>query len=98
MRVAKNAYICAMGTAQLVQLFQTAFHMLAVPMRQQDGMPEGIILTEARGDGGFGYDPVFYVPAYDKTYAELSAEEKNQISHRARALQSLKEKQVKLHG
>ena len=46
----------------------------------------GVILHECRGTGGFGYDPVFYIPAVGKTFAEVTAEEKNAISHRARAL------------
>jgi XTP/dITP diphosphohydrolase len=50
-----------------------------------EGVLEGIIATEARGAGGFGYDPIVYLPAYGKTVAELPAEVKNQISHRARA-------------
>ena len=47
----------------------------------------GRILHEVHGSNGFGYDPVFYVPEQGKTFAELSPEEKNAISHRARALQ-----------
>ncbi len=47
----------------------------------------GVILTAPQGQGGFGYDPVFYLPERGKTYAELAPEEKNAISHRARALQ-----------
>lgn len=47
----------------------------------------GVILTAPKGAGGFGYDPVFYLPERGKTYAELAPEEKNAISHRARALQ-----------
>jgi XTP/dITP diphosphohydrolase len=50
-----------------------------------EGVLEGMIATEPRGAGGFGYDPIFYLPAYGKTVAELPAEEKNRISHRARA-------------
>jgi XTP/dITP diphosphohydrolase len=46
---------------------------------------DGEILESPRGSGGFGYDPVFYFPALKKTFAELLAEEKNQISHRGRA-------------
>ena len=52
-----------------------------------EGICSGIINRELRGTGGFGYDPVFYLPEYDKTVAELSLEEKNQVSHRARAAQ-----------
>ena len=48
----------------------------------------GQILLAPQGQGGFGYDPVFYLPELQKTYAELRPEEKNAISHRARALQA----------
>ena len=54
------------------------------------GTCPGVILRERRGDGGFGYDPLFYIEALDKTMAELTMEEKNSISHRKRALQGLK--------
>lgn len=46
----------------------------------------GIILFEERGNGGFGYDPLFYCPKFDKTYAELTPDEKNSISHRGVAM------------
>ena len=52
----------------------------------------GRILREARGENGFGYDPVFFVEEDGKTMAEMSAERKNEISHRARALQALAKK------
>ena len=58
--------------------------------RQVDGIVRGRIATEERGDGGFGYDPVFIPEGYDKTFAELPAETKNTISHRARAMSELK--------
>ena len=51
----------------------------------------GEITTSARGEGGFGYDPLFVPEGYDKTFAELSAEEKNAISHRGRAVRKLAE-------
>lgn len=51
-----------------------------------EGTCEGIIATEPRGKGGFGYDPLFYLPEIGKTFAELEPEIKNKISHRARAL------------
>jgi XTP/dITP diphosphohydrolase len=54
-----------------------------------EGTCEGIIIDEPRGEGGFGYDPVFFVPEMNKTFAELSSEEKNRISHRARAVKAL---------
>ena len=53
------------------------------------GEVEGTLTLEERGDGGFGYDPIFIPDGYDRTFAELSAEEKNSISHRARALMQI---------
>ena len=50
------------------------------------GVCPGVILRAPRGEGGFGYDPVFYLPEFGKTFAELAGEEKNRISHRGRAL------------
>ncbi len=50
-----------------------------------EGVCEGVISLEARGSEGFGYDPVFYIPELEKTMAELTLEEKNRVSHRARA-------------
>lgn len=55
-----------------------------------DGNVDGYILHEPRGNYGFGYDPLFYLPEYDKAMAELPQEEKNKISHRARAIKKLK--------
>ena len=57
-----------------------------------EGECQGVIIDEKRGDGGFGYDPVFYVKEDGLTMAEMSAERKNEISHRARALQALAKK------
>ena len=54
------------------------------------GTCEGYINLAPQGDGGFGYDPVFWLPAYNCTMAEVGLEIKNQISHRAQALQQLK--------
>lgn len=54
------------------------------------GVIEGRIDYEEKGENGFGYDPIFYVPEYGCTTAQLSAEEKNRISHRARALNAMK--------
>lgn len=50
-----------------------------------EGTCPGVILRELKGQGGFGYDPLFYVPEMGKTFAELSMEEKNRISHRGHA-------------
>jgi len=55
------------------------------------GTLEGIIAEEPAGTGGFGYDPVFHVPELGKTLAELSAEQKNCISHRAKAFAEIRE-------
>lgn len=54
-----------------------------------DGVCEGVIGEELRGYDGFGYDPLFYIPDIDKTLAECSKVEKNGISHRGHALQSM---------
>ena len=51
-----------------------------------EGKCEGLIGFELRGEGGFGYDPLFIVDGLGKTFAELSPEEKNRVSHRGRAL------------
>ena len=53
------------------------------------GICTGEILTSPRGEGGFGYDPIFYVPEYALTFAEMSPELKRKISHRGRAFQQL---------
>lgn len=58
----------------------------------------GFITLKPKGSNGFGYDPLFYVPEYDKTFAELEPEVKNQISHRAIALKKLKEELKKHFG
>ncbi|PRD54365.1 RdgB/HAM1 family non-canonical purine NTP pyrophosphatase [Sphingobacterium gobiense] len=54
-----------------------------------EGVIEGDIIPERRGAGGFGYDPIFIPQGYDRTFAEMTAEEKNQISHRAIAVGKL---------
>ena len=56
-----------------------------------EGIVDGEIIRERRGGEGFGYDPIFQPEGYDKTFAELGVEVKNQISHRARATQKLVE-------
>ena len=56
------------------------------------GVIEGEIGYESKGENGFGYDPIFYVPEYDMTTAQMSLELKNKISHRGKALGAMKEK------
>jgi XTP/dITP diphosphohydrolase len=67
--------------------------VLVDPVRTQnarfEGRCPGYILGEARGSNGFGYDPYFYLPEFGQTMGELSLEEKNKISHRAKALRQL---------
>jgi len=57
-----------------------------------EGIWEGRILESARGEGGFGYDPLFFDPALDRSAAELDPVEKNRVSHRARALRAIAER------
>jgi len=56
---------------------------------ESEGICPGEILQARRGKGGFGYDPIFYVPAYSMTFAEMDAPTKHTISHRGQAFQSL---------
>lgn len=63
-----------------------------------DGVCEGIILMKERGTGGFGYDPLFYMPDCRKTLAEMTVEEKNKISHRGNALKAFKQKLIRERG
>ena len=55
------------------------------------GTMEGLIAEEIKGDNGFGYDPIVYLPEYGRTSGELAPEEKNKISHRGKALALIKE-------
>ncbi|MBQ9832897.1 MAG: XTP/dITP diphosphatase [Clostridia bacterium] len=69
---------------------------VALARREKDtltaeGSVEGIILNEGRGENGFGYDPLFYYEPLNKTFAELTADEKNSLSHRKKALTALYE-------
>lgn len=59
---------------------------------QARGEAHGVLLWEAVGQGGFGYDPIFFYPPLGKTFAELAPEEKNRVSHRAVALKLMYEK------
>lgn len=60
-----------------------------VVLAAADGTVEGEILTAPRGRGGFGYDPLFFLPALGRTMAEISLEEKHSLSHRGRAFRAL---------
>ena len=67
---------------------------LKIPGRETliaEGSCPGTILRERRGSGGFGYDPLFLYEPMGKTYAEMNEEEKNGISHRARAAERMRE-------
>jgi XTP/dITP diphosphohydrolase len=55
----------------------------------RSGACEGILLGEPRGSGGFGYDPLFFIPSLGRTMAEIDLEEKNRLSHRAAAFRAL---------
>ncbi|HBI10122.1 XTP/dITP diphosphatase [Franconibacter pulveris] len=78
---------------------QAQFHCVLVYMRHADdptplvchGSWEGVITRKPAGEGGFGYDPIFFVPSEGKTAAELTREEKSAISHRGQALKLLLE-------
>jgi XTP/dITP diphosphohydrolase len=71
-------YRCVLACAKNGALYQTA-----------EGSVEGLILDAPRGTGGFGYDPLFYLPQLDRTMAEIDLETKLSLSHRGRALQRL---------
>ena len=78
----EGMFVCVLALVQhaddpLPQIFQ--------------GIWKGEVLEAARGENGFGYDPIFYLPEYGCTSAELSMEEKNKISHRGKALRAIKD-------
>jgi XTP/dITP diphosphohydrolase len=72
-------FVCALC------LVDATGHIIA----EAQGECEGQIIADLRGSHGFGYDPLFYIPAYGRTMAELPLESKNTISHRGRAIQAL---------
>ena len=74
-------YHCVLAAARDGEVIVTA-----------DGTVEGMLLQAPRGTGGFGYDPLFFLPELDATMAEISLEQKLTLSHRGRALQTLLEK------
>lgn len=60
------------------------------PVLVVEGKAEGMLLRAARGENGFGYDPYFFYPPFGKSFAQLSAQEKNSVSHRRHALDALR--------
>ena len=71
-------------------LFRTAIAYVDENMEHAtEGVVEGVIIDVMKGIDGFGYDPVFYIPGIKKTYAEMSMNEKNQISHRGKAVKNM---------
>lgn len=83
---------------------RAARFVCVVAVRHPDGSEQiftgelrGIITRELRGQGGFGYDPVVYIPELGRTVAELTPDEKNRISHRAKAFAALRDSLLKQH-
>lgn len=76
----KARFVCCMVLSQRGKI-----------IREIQESVEGIITTEKKGENGFGYDPVFYYPPLGKTFAQMSELEKNQISHRGKALKILRD-------
>ncbi|GAA4458268.1 non-canonical purine NTP diphosphatase [Nibrella saemangeumensis] len=80
------------GVADRRAHFRTVFTLILHGVEYQfEGIIGGHIITEPRGTGGFGYDPVFVPDGFDQTLGEMTMEQKNQISHRARALDKMVE-------
>lgn len=84
---------------------RTARFKCVIAVASREGLSEvcygecqGMIAFEAKGENGFGYDPIFYLPETGKTMAELSLQLKNQISHRARASQKARQVLQQLHS
>ena len=89
------AELAALGKPSRKAVFRTVLSLAEpLPSKREDwveGRVEGLITERLSGSQGFGYDPVFYLPQLGKTFAELSLEEKNKVSHRGRALQKLRD-------
>jgi XTP/dITP diphosphohydrolase len=91
----------AQRCAKLLKEMKTATHRQAIfecvisiavptgPALTYEASTRGLITEKPAGDNGFGYDPVFYYPPLKKTFAQLSLQEKNRVSHRGKALQEL---------
>ncbi|MEW6680636.1 MAG: RdgB/HAM1 family non-canonical purine NTP pyrophosphatase [bacterium] len=60
-------------------------------LKTAEGAVEGFIAFEPKGNNGFGYDPIFFYPPFNKTFGEVSLEEKNKVSHRASAIRKIEE-------
>lgn len=94
----KNANLLA-RLEEVAEEKRTARFVCAIAAAMPDGrvdtatgIIEGRIGYEEKGEGGFGYDPIFYVPEFGKTTAELSEDEKNAVSHRGKALRAIRER------
>lgn len=92
----KNARVLEM-LSDVAEEDRSARYVSAVALADDDaivftveGICEGRIATEPRGEGGFGYDPIFLYPPFGVTMAELSAERKNRVSHRGQAMAKLR--------
>jgi XTP/dITP diphosphohydrolase len=82
------AELSKLGKPDRRAIFRTVI-VVAQPDEREDwtdGRCEGVIADRAQGNNGFGYDPIFYLPDLRKTFAQLTLEEKNKISHRGKAL------------
>ncbi len=82
-KVLTNLAVETNRKARFITVFTLVLHGVE---HQFEGIINGQILTEPRGTGGFGYDPIFLPDGYDRTFAEMSIDEKGLISHRAQAL------------
>lgn len=79
------------GVADRTARFRTVVSLIRKgEMLQVEGVVNGLIAIEEEGNGGFGYDPIFVPEGYSRTFASLSSEEKNAISHRGRAIEELR--------
>lgn len=89
---ANNAKLLAAlaGVANRRAVFRCAMALVTGPtIIEAEGLCAGVILESPKGNGGFGYDPLFFLPQFNKTMAELPLWQKNQVSHRSQALANL---------